>query len=97
MVNCSQEDFIKKKNKYLPAIKDHIENKLGGGTIILYSAEYEEMIQNDLIEPDGKEYPEGVINQIIQEGNKLLDLINFFTVGKDEVRAWTIRKGFKNP
>ena len=55
------------------------------------------MIQNELIEPNGKEYPEGVINQIIQEGNRILDLINFFTVGKDEVRAWTIRKGTKCP
>jgi len=78
-------------------ITDHINNNLGGGKIIVYSAEYEEMIQKEIIEPDGKEYPYGVISQIIQEGNRLLNLINFFTVGKDEVRSWTIRKGTKNP
>ncbi len=53
----------------------------------MYSAEYEEMVQKGVIVPDGKEYPEGLIPQIIREGNKILDLINFFTVGKDEVRS----------
>ncbi len=32
---------------------------------------------------------------LIKESYKLLGLISFFTVGKDEVRAWTIKKGTK--
>ena len=50
-----------------------------------------------MVIPDGQEYPNGLISKIILEGNKLLNLINFFTVGKDEVRSWTIKKGLKNP
>ena len=27
----------------------------------------------------------------------MVHLVNFFTAGPDEVKAWTIRKGFKAP
>ena len=37
------------------------------------------------------------INDLIKESYKLLDLITFFTIGSDEVRAWTLRKGRKAP
>ncbi|EQB60343.1 gtp-binding protein [Vairimorpha apis BRL 01] len=33
------------------------------------------------------------INKLVKKGYEILDLINFFTVGKDEVRAWTIKRG----
>ncbi|HIC97801.1 MAG TPA: redox-regulated ATPase YchF [Aquificaceae bacterium] len=33
--------------------------------------------------------------KVIREGYRLLDLITFFTTGKKETRAWTIRKGTK--
>ncbi len=36
---------------------------------------------------------EPAIHRIIRESYALLDLISFFTVGEDEVRAWTIRRG----
>jgi ribosome-binding ATPase len=32
-------------------------------------------------------------NRLIQTAYRTLDLISFFTVGEDEVRAWTIRRG----
>ncbi len=31
--------------------------------------------------------------RFIRESYRMLDLISFFTVGEDEVRAWTVRKG----
>lgn len=37
------------------------------------------------------------LNRIIKEGYSLLGLISFLTVGKPEVRAWTIKKGTKAP
>ena len=37
------------------------------------------------------------LDRIIKEGYALLGLISFLTSGKDEVRAWTIRKGTKAP
>ena len=33
--------------------------------------------------------------RLIQSAYRLLDLVSFFTVGEDEVRAWTIRRGTK--
>ena len=33
------------------------------------------------------------MDRVIQRVYKLLGLISFFTVGEDEVRAWTIRSG----
>jgi len=38
-----------------------------------------------------------MINKIIRTGYKVLDLINYFTVGTDEVKAWTIREGTMAP
>jgi len=38
-----------------------------------------------------------MITRLIKTGYQTLDLINFFTAGADEVRAWTIRRGTKTP
>jgi len=38
-----------------------------------------------------------MLPKLITTGFKSLNLINFFTVGRDEVRAWTIRKGYTAP
>jgi ribosome-binding ATPase YchF (GTP1/OBG family) len=35
------------------------------------------------------------LDRFIRTAYGLLDLISFFTVGEDEVRAWTIRRGTK--
>lgn len=37
------------------------------------------------------------IDALIKESYKLLNLITFFTIGTDEVRAWTIKKGKTAP
>ena len=36
---------------------------------------------------------EPALDRVIQMSYDLLDLISFFTVGEDEVRAWTVRRG----
>ena len=36
---------------------------------------------------------EPVLHRFSRVAYRLLDQISFFTVGKDEVRAWTIRRG----
>jgi GTP-binding protein YchF len=40
---------------------------------------------------------EPAIYRLIKESYRLLGLISFFTVGEDEVRAWTIRRGTLAP
>lgn len=37
------------------------------------------------------------LDKLVRKGYESLDLINFFTAGKDEVRSWTIRRGTNAP
>jgi ribosome-binding ATPase len=37
------------------------------------------------------------LNAVIRSGYGMLDLITYFTAGKKEVRAWTIKRGTKAP
>lgn len=70
---------------------------LGAGGLVL-SASVESEIAG--LEPEEqKEFLEDLglsgsaLSRFIRTAYGLLDLISFFTVGEDEVRAWTIRKG----
>ena len=45
LINLSQDDFIKKKNKWLPKIKEWITSNVPG-EIIPYSAEFEQSLVN---------------------------------------------------
>ena len=40
---------------------------------------------------------ESGLNKLIRASYQLLDLITYFTAGEKEVRAWTIKKGWKAP
>jgi len=40
---------------------------------------------------------ESGLHKLIKAAYHILDLITFFTAGEKEVRAWTIRKGWKAP
>lgn len=64
-------------------------------------------IEADIAELDTKEermefvadmgLDEPGVNRVIRSSYKLLNLITYFTAGEKEVRAWTIKKGFKAP
>lgn len=66
--------------------------------VVVVSAPIEEEIshldvehQADFLADLGLE--ESSLDRVIQASYRLLGLISYFTVGEDEVRAWTIRKG----
>ena len=40
---------------------------------------------------------ESGLSKLIKASYSLLDLITYFTAGEQEVRAWTIRRGWKAP
>jgi obg-like ATPase 1 len=95
LINLSEADFQAKKNKFLVHIKNWVTNNIPGD-IIPYSADYEKRIQHEPhSETDAG--PKSMLTKIIRTGYSTLDLINFFTCGEDEVRAWTIRKRTKAP
>ena len=103
LVNIGRDDYIKKKNKYLPKIAEYIKSK-GAGPMIPFSAEFESEVH--AADPDDKAKQaeaaaalgaESVMDRIIKVGYKRLQLIHYFTAGEDEVRCWTVRVGSKAP
>lgn len=88
-----QENIV---DKYLNQI---IKTKVNKHTKVIYFYGKIEMEMADLNDEDVqmfmKEYniKESALSSIIRESYNLLGLQSFFTVGEDECRAWTIKKG----
>ncbi|WMN07486.1 redox-regulated ATPase YchF [Marivirga arenosa] len=87
-------DLVKKFKEY---VKDE------EAEVIIVSAAIESQIA-EFDEPEEKamfleEYglTESGLNKLIRASYSILDLITYFTAGKQEVRAWTIKKGWKAP
>lgn len=101
LVNLSDKDFIRKKNKWLPKIKDWIDKNDPGALLIPFSGAFElQLSEKDDLER--KAYEEETkcksqLDKIIITGYKALQLEYFFTAGPDEVKAWTVQKGTKAP
>jgi len=101
LINLSQDDYIKKKNKWLAKIKAWIDEHDAGAPIIPFSGALESKLV-DMPEDEKEKYLKeigttGSLEKIIKTGYKILQLEYFFTSGKDEVKAWTIQKGTKAP
>lgn len=88
-------------NKHSEALKEAV--KAEGAQVILINAALESQIAelDDLEERKIflQEYglEKSGLERLIQASYSLLDLITYFTAGEKEVRAWTIRKGWKAP
>ncbi|PXF43959.1 Obg-like ATPase 1 [Gracilariopsis chorda] len=104
LVNMSEKDYVRKKNKWLGKIKEWVD-KHSGELIIPFSAALEEKLV-ELEVNDGKEAADKYVTQlgvnsaldkIVKSGYKTLRLIYFFTAGHDEVKCWTIRDGSLAP
>jgi len=88
-------------NQYSEALKKVAEEE--GAQIIIMCNNIEAQI-SEMEDPDDKalfleEYnlAEPGLNRLIRAAYNLLDLITYFTAGVQEVRAWTINKGWKAP
>ena len=102
LVNLSEKDFIRKKNKWLPKIKEYVDKNDPGATIIPISGAFEQKLMEMESEDERKAHIEETkctssLNKIVVQGYKALQLQYFFTAGPDEVKAWTIQKGSKAP
>ncbi|KAF9267683.1 hypothetical protein L218DRAFT_854459 [Marasmius fiardii PR-910] len=101
LVNLSEKDYIRKKNKWLTKIKAWIDENNPGDPLIPFSVALEErlapMEQEEKEEEQKKVGAQSALPKITHAGYASLDLIRYFTCGADEVRAWTIRKGTKAP
>jgi len=102
LVNLSEKDYIRKKNKWLPKIKEYVDKNDPGAMIIPFSGAFELKLQEMGDDDERKAYQEETkcftnLDKIIVQGYKALQLCYFFTAGPDEVKAWTILKGTKAP
>ncbi len=95
------EDHILDGNEYVDALKDAIKNE--DTQLIMVSASIESQIA-ELESQDEKEMflgeyglEESGLDKLIKASYHLLGLITYFTAGEKEVRAWTIREGWKAP
>lgn len=102
LVNLSERDYIRKKNKHLLAIKEWVDEFSKGDTIIPISVSLESRLS--IMETDEEREEElkkigtqSALPKIITTMRAALGLISFFTCGPDEVREWTIREGTKAP
>jgi len=104
LVNIGRDEYINKKNKYLPKIQEWIKNN-GGGPMLPYSAGFEQEVLANAGSPEkaardaaAKELGAAtMIHKIVTTGYRTLRLIHYFTAGEDEVKCWTIREGTKAP
>eukprot|EP01053_Blabericola_migrator_P004785 Blabericola_migrator_1__4784@NODE_2516_length_2656_cov_130_398223_g1574_i0_p2_GENE_NODE_2516_length_2656_cov_130_398223_g1574_i0NODE_2516_length_2656_cov_130_398223_g1574_i0_p2_ORF_typecomplete_len385_score84_69YchFGTPase_C/PF06071_13/7_1e30MMR_HSR1/PF01926_23/9e28MMR_HSR1/PF01926_23/1_6e03FeoB_N/PF02421_18/1_1e07FeoB_N/PF02421_18/7_9e02Roc/PF08477_13/0_18Roc/PF08477_13/2_6e03Dynamin_N/PF00350_23/1_8MnmE_helical/PF12631_7/0_25MnmE_helical/PF12631_7/3_5e03AAA/PF00004_29/0_29TrwB_AAD_bind/PF10412_ len=102
LVNLSEADFVRQKNKWLAKIVQWVQANLPG-PIIPYSAEFEQKLADMETEEEKLDYmkshkiEKSMINKIINTGYTTLNLIHYFTAGEDEVKCWTIRAGTKAP
>jgi len=94
------EESVLSGNGYVDALKEAVKDE--GAEVILISAAIESQIAE--LEPDERdifleEYglKESGLNKLIRASYSILDLITYFTAGVQEVRAWTIRRGWKAP
>ncbi|MCL6259074.1 redox-regulated ATPase YchF [Aquiflexum sp. TKW24L] len=88
-------------NKYVDQLREIVKEE--HADVIILCAAIESQIA-ELDDAEEKEMflgeyglDESGLNKLISGAYKLLDLITYFTAGVQEVRAWTIKKGWKAP
>ncbi|MFP3983847.1 MAG: redox-regulated ATPase YchF, partial [Desulfurivibrionaceae bacterium] len=99
VANVNEEDIIK-GNEWVEALQEAASKE--GARVVIISGAIESELSG--LEPEEqKEFladlgmEESGLNRLISAGYSLLGLINFFTVGEKETRAWTVAQGCKAP
>ena len=102
LVNLSEKDYIRQKNKYLPKIAEWVKEHATGDPIIPISICFEERLTRFETDAEAEEEckklgTKSALPKVVTTMRKALDLGSFFTTGADEVRQWTLRNGTKAP
>ncbi|WP_439489024.1 redox-regulated ATPase YchF [Algoriphagus sp.] len=95
------EENLKTGNQYVDKLHEEVKDE-NAEVIVLCAAIEAQIAEFD--DPEEKEMflgeyglEESGLNKLISGAYSLLDLITYFTAGVQEVRAWTIKKGWKAP
>jgi obg-like ATPase 1 len=102
LVNLSEKDYIRQKNKHLPKIAEWVKKNAPGDPIIPLSVCFEERLTRFETEAEAEAEckslnTKSALPKVITTMRHMMDLGSFFTTGADEVRQWTIRNGTKAP
>ena len=105
LVNLSEKDYIRQKNKHLPKVAEWVKTHSPGDPILPLSVAFEERLasldggaDSSAAEEECKNLgTKSALPKVITTMRKSLELGSFFTTGTDEVRQWTIRQGTKAP
>ncbi len=98
--NLDEDSLMEGTNDYVEALKEHAAS-VNADVITLCAKIEEELVGMD--DEEAKELltdlgvEESGLEQIIHKAFDKLGLMSYFTAGKMEVRAWTIRKNTKAP
>ncbi|MBX2962777.1 MAG: redox-regulated ATPase YchF [Cyclobacteriaceae bacterium] len=88
-------------NKHVDALRNLVKSE--NAEVVVISAAIEAQIAELETEEDRKTFlkeyglDESGLNKLIRASYSLLNLITYFTAGEKEVRAWTIKRGWKAP
>eukprot|EP00474_Spongospora_subterranea_P008573 CRZ09031.1 hypothetical protein [Spongospora subterranea] len=104
LINLSQKDYVRKKNKWLAKIKSWIDSH-HPGVMIPFSVDFEQEYAAVRDDPAAKETflaslggaVDSALPKIVKAGYAELRLMYFFTAGVKEVRCWTVSCGATAP
>lgn len=98
--NVSEDDFANGGNDWVKLVEEHAKSE-NSSAIMISGALESEICQLEVDEQ--KEFLESIgasepgLNRLIRAAYNLLGLQTYFTAGEKEVRAWTIKNGWKAP
>jgi len=96
LANIKESDLENPDNEYVQKVKEYASKE--NAQVVSLCAKVEEDL-SELTEEEKKEMLEALgletsgLDKLIQATYDILGLATYFTVGKDEVRAWTFKKG----
>ena len=96
VANIKEDDIDKPDNEYVKKVQEYAQKENSG--VVTLCAKVEEDL-SELEEDEKKEMlemlnmSESGLDKLVAETYKILGLRTFFTVGPDEVRAWTFKEG----
>ena len=101
VTNIGESDISKGTNEFVERVKEIATQEKAQVIAVCASIEAQIAEIDDLEEKEMflEEYglKEAGLNRLIRGAYALLDLITYFTAGEKEVRAWTIKNGWKAP
>ena len=100
VANVKEVDLNNGGNNYVEKVREYAKNE--NSEVVMICAKVESELAE--LEEEEKELflqelgiPESGLDQLIKKTYSLLGLATYFTVGSDEVKAWTFKIGMKAP